>query len=73
MNGPINVKSPKNISKWQMGFNLAFKGLILPESPVPIKQDAVSAHSRSGCFGEDTNFLLLPGCPASKFRYTKLD
>jgi hypothetical protein len=27
MHGPINVKSPKNISKWQMGFNSAFKGL----------------------------------------------
>jgi hypothetical protein len=27
MHGPINVKSPNNISKWQMGFNLAFKGL----------------------------------------------
>jgi hypothetical protein len=26
--GPINVKSPNNISKWQMGFNSAFKGLI---------------------------------------------
>jgi hypothetical protein len=25
----INVKSPNNISKWQMGFNSAFKGLIL--------------------------------------------
>jgi hypothetical protein len=24
---PINVKSPNNISKWQMGFNSAFKGL----------------------------------------------
>jgi hypothetical protein len=23
----INVKSPNNISKWQMGFNAAFKGL----------------------------------------------
>jgi hypothetical protein len=23
----INVKSPHNISKWQMGFNSAFKGL----------------------------------------------
>jgi hypothetical protein len=30
MHGPINVKSPNNISKWQMGFNSAFKGLILP-------------------------------------------
>jgi hypothetical protein len=27
MHVPINVKSPKNISKWQMGLNLAFKGL----------------------------------------------
>jgi hypothetical protein len=27
MHGPINVKSPNNISKWQMGFNPAFKGL----------------------------------------------
>ena len=26
---PINVKSPNNISEWQMGFNSAFKGLIL--------------------------------------------
>jgi hypothetical protein len=37
MHGPINVKSPNNISKWQigfnsafMGFNSAFKGLIRP-------------------------------------------
>jgi hypothetical protein len=28
MHGPINVKSPNNMSKWQMGFNSAFKGLI---------------------------------------------
>jgi hypothetical protein len=28
MRVPINVKSPNNISKWQMGFNSAFKGLI---------------------------------------------
>jgi hypothetical protein len=27
MEGHINVKSPNNISKWQMGYNLAFKGL----------------------------------------------
>jgi hypothetical protein len=27
MHGPINVKSPNNISKRQMGFNSAFKGL----------------------------------------------
>jgi len=29
MHGPINVKSPNNTSKWQMGFNSALKGLIL--------------------------------------------
>jgi hypothetical protein len=29
MHGPINVKSPNNINKWQMGFNSAFEGLIL--------------------------------------------
>jgi hypothetical protein len=28
MHGPINVKSPINTSKWQMGFNSVFKGLI---------------------------------------------
>jgi hypothetical protein len=27
MHGPINVKSSNNISKWQAGFNSAFKGL----------------------------------------------
>jgi hypothetical protein len=27
MHGPINVKSPKNINKWEMGYNSAFKGL----------------------------------------------
>jgi hypothetical protein len=27
MNLPIKVKSPNNISKWQMEFNSAFKGL----------------------------------------------
>jgi len=28
MHGPMNVKSPNNTRKWQMGFNSAFKGLI---------------------------------------------
>jgi hypothetical protein len=28
MHVPINVKSSNNTSKWQMGFNSAFKGLI---------------------------------------------
>jgi hypothetical protein len=29
MHVTLNVKSPNNISKWQMGFNSAFKGLTL--------------------------------------------
>jgi hypothetical protein len=29
MHGPINFKSPNNTIKWQMGFNSAFKGLML--------------------------------------------
>jgi hypothetical protein len=29
MHGHINVKSPNNISEWQMGFNSAFKGLTI--------------------------------------------
>jgi hypothetical protein len=29
MHGPINVKSPNNTSKWQMGFNSALKGLTI--------------------------------------------
>jgi hypothetical protein len=29
MHLPINVKSPNNISKWQMGFSSAFKSLII--------------------------------------------
>jgi hypothetical protein len=28
MHGPINVKSPINTNKWQMGFNSAFKRLM---------------------------------------------
>jgi hypothetical protein len=33
MHVPINVKSPNNIIKWQMGFNSAFKGLTEWKSP----------------------------------------
>jgi hypothetical protein len=32
MHGPINVKSPNNTSKWQIGFNSAFKGLSTKET-----------------------------------------
>jgi hypothetical protein len=33
MHGPINVKSPNNTSKWQMGFNSEFKGLTFHSTP----------------------------------------
>jgi hypothetical protein len=32
MHVPINVKSPNNVSKWQMGFNSAFKGLTVKKA-----------------------------------------
>jgi hypothetical protein len=39
MHGPIDVKSPNNTSKWQVGFNSAFKGLMLyDESPTIFKE-----------------------------------
>jgi hypothetical protein len=38
MHGPINVKSPNNTSKWQMGFNSAFKWLITTGLQVKVKQ-----------------------------------
>jgi hypothetical protein len=33
----MNVKSPNNTSKWQMGFNSAFKGLSKNENAAPAK------------------------------------
>jgi hypothetical protein len=36
MHGPINIDSPNNTSKWQMGFNSAFKGLIFEVSTVVV-------------------------------------
>jgi hypothetical protein len=40
MHGPMNFKCPNNISKWQMGFNSAFKVLNKNECPSqsPTKQ-----------------------------------
>jgi hypothetical protein len=34
MHGPINVKSPNNTCKWQIGFYSAFKGLKVNCTPV---------------------------------------
>jgi hypothetical protein len=44
MHGTINVKSPNNISKWQMGFNSAFKGLNAELNPTCHFLALVGAH-----------------------------
>jgi hypothetical protein len=46
MDGPINVKSLNNTSKWQMGFNSAFKGLI------SVKSNPITGLDRPGWFQE---------------------
>jgi hypothetical protein len=38
MHGPINFKSPNNTSKWQMGFNSAFKGLMNNEADILVRK-----------------------------------
>ena len=40
MHVPTNVKSPNNISEWQMGFNSAFKGLIVYLTTLPVYHPA---------------------------------
>jgi hypothetical protein len=45
MHGLINVKSPNNISKWQMGFNSAFKGLIHQRKKISLFQIACSYYA----------------------------
>jgi hypothetical protein len=40
----INVKSPNNISKWQMGFNSAFKGL-----KMSLEKAEFVRHRRKAC------------------------
>jgi hypothetical protein len=44
MHGPINVKSPNNTSKWQMGFNSAFKGLMCEEYKHMSREMKMSVH-----------------------------
>jgi hypothetical protein len=44
MHGPINVKSPNSISKWQMGFNSAFKRLNAELNPICHLLTLLGAH-----------------------------
>jgi hypothetical protein len=52
MHLPINVKSPNNISKWHMGINLAFKGLMtnffFQVPPICVGRDIVIG-TATGC------------------------
>jgi hypothetical protein len=52
MHGPINVKSPNNTSKWQMGFHSALKGL-------NTIQDLLSLSSISDFISFYISFVIL--------------
>jgi hypothetical protein len=76
MHGPINVKSPYNISKWQIGFNSAFKGLTHIENPT--RRNSVSKFYfifiwSSTCFGRHTTHHQGPktALAASGFAYVE--
>jgi hypothetical protein len=60
MHGPINVKFPNNISKWQMGFNSAFKGLIplKTNSTLTFKQKITVSEEASANTVLGRNFIL---------------
>jgi hypothetical protein len=57
MHGPINVKSPNNTSKWQMGFNSAFKGLNTELNPICHLLTLLGAHHIFHVSGVKVNFV----------------
>jgi hypothetical protein len=57
MHGPINVKSPNNTSKWQMGFNSAFKGLNKITNNFNLVNEKTLAHRKA--VASNTNNLNL--------------
>ena len=66
MHVPVNVKSPYNISKWQMGFNSAFKGLRREEQNGHSKH---CARVREHIFIYIANFTLeIPECVTEYLR-----
>jgi hypothetical protein len=44
----MNVKSHNNISKWQMGFNSAFKGLRIKLNPLTMRNFRLISVTRNG-------------------------
>jgi hypothetical protein len=48
MHGSVNVKCPNNISKWQLEFNSAFKGLTYCQILVHVLQ-AIHVYSLNAC------------------------
>jgi hypothetical protein len=58
MHLPISVKSPNNISKWQMEFNSAFKGLTtvtLASSNSALSDDGDYTETCRSCFNVNFN------------------
>jgi hypothetical protein len=68
MHGPINVKSPNNTSKWQIGFNSAFKGLMSYRTHLVTNHSCSAGSSLqspaivSGRTRLYTQFTRLPTC-----------
>jgi hypothetical protein len=52
MHGSINVKSPNNTSKWQMGFNSAFKGLMMKREILVVYCN-IHKNTKNILFGQD--------------------
>jgi hypothetical protein len=59
MHGPINVKCPNNTSKWQIGFNSAFKGLILVGATIFVSSENHEITYVNILCKEDAEFLVL--------------
>ena len=58
MHVPIKVKSPNNISEWQMGFNSAFKGLIAVQGLCcDVRKTTLSKHFKLPKMSTGTPFL----------------
>jgi len=62
MHGPINVKSPNNTRKWEMGFNSAFKGLIMLTEAELLVRTALSVDNTGTKREENIKLITSTGC-----------
>jgi hypothetical protein len=60
MHGPINVKSSNNTSKWQIGFNSAFKGLMKWSKQLEIKGSEKNGLKKLSSSGPNWNLAVSP-------------